>query len=158
ASSAAIAASSARRPAGVAGLKGARVRGTCERAAGGAASRNHSLRSPSSSNQAVSSQPGSSRTSPRVANSIATSSARSKGRGMREAGNMCSTRYGGGRTEKIPASAPPVPCAPQMADRYIYRLRVRYSECDQQGVVFNAHYFAYFDDALTEVWRDVVVP
>jgi acyl-CoA thioester hydrolase len=45
-----------------------------------------------------------------------------------------------------------------MADPYIYRLRVRYSECDQQGVVFNAHYFAYFDDALTEVWRDVVVP
>ena len=71
---------------------------------------------------------------------------------------MCSTRYGGGRTEKIPASAPPVPCAPQMAERYTYRLRVRYSECDQQGVVFNAHYFAYFDDALTEVWRDVVVP
>ncbi|HEY7631399.1 MAG TPA: thioesterase family protein [Thermoleophilaceae bacterium] len=45
-----------------------------------------------------------------------------------------------------------------MGERYIYRLRVRYSECDQQGVVFNAHYFAYFDDALTEVWRDVVVP
>jgi acyl-CoA thioester hydrolase len=45
-----------------------------------------------------------------------------------------------------------------MAERYTYRLRVRYSECDQQGVVFNAHYFAWFDDALTEVWRDVVVP
>jgi acyl-CoA thioester hydrolase len=45
-----------------------------------------------------------------------------------------------------------------MAERYTHRLRVRYSECDQQGVVFNAHYFAYFDDALTEVWRDVLVP
>jgi acyl-CoA thioester hydrolase len=45
-----------------------------------------------------------------------------------------------------------------MADRYIHRLRVRYSECDQQGVVFNAHYFAYFDDVLTEVWRDVLEP
>jgi acyl-CoA thioester hydrolase len=56
------------------------------------------------------------------------------------------------------ADAPPVLCDPHMAERYIYRLRVRYSECDQQGVVFNAHYFAYFDDALTEVWRDVVVP
>ena len=45
-----------------------------------------------------------------------------------------------------------------MADRYRHRLRVRYSECDQQGVVFNAHYFAYFDDALTEVWRAVLEP
>jgi acyl-CoA thioester hydrolase len=45
-----------------------------------------------------------------------------------------------------------------MARRYTHRLRVRYGECDQQGVVFNAHYFAYFDHALTEVWRDVVVP
>jgi len=45
-----------------------------------------------------------------------------------------------------------------MAERYTHRLRVRYSECDQQGVVFNAHYFAYFDDVLTEVWRDVHEP
>jgi acyl-CoA thioester hydrolase len=41
---------------------------------------------------------------------------------------------------------------------YTHRLRVRYGECDQQGVVFNAHYFAYFDHVLTEVWRDVVMP
>jgi acyl-CoA thioester hydrolase len=34
-----------------------------------------------------------------------------------------------------------------------HRLRVRYGECDPQGVVFNAHYFAYFDVALTELWR-----
>jgi acyl-CoA thioester hydrolase len=40
-----------------------------------------------------------------------------------------------------------------MAKRYSHRLRVRYAECDQQRVVFNAHYFAYFDVALTEVWR-----
>jgi acyl-CoA thioester hydrolase len=45
-----------------------------------------------------------------------------------------------------------------MPRRYTYRLRVRYGECDQQGVVFNAHYFAYFDHVLTEAWRDVVVP
>jgi acyl-CoA thioester hydrolase len=45
-----------------------------------------------------------------------------------------------------------------MASRYSHRLRVRYGECDQQGVVFNAHYFAYFDHVLTEVWRDVVAP
>jgi acyl-CoA thioester hydrolase len=45
-----------------------------------------------------------------------------------------------------------------MARRYTHRLRVRFGECDQQGVVFNAHYFAYFDHLLTEVWRDVVMP
>jgi acyl-CoA thioester hydrolase len=45
-----------------------------------------------------------------------------------------------------------------MARRYTHRLRVRYGECDQQGVVFNAQYFAYFDHVLTEVWRDVVQP
>ncbi len=32
-----------------------------------------------------------------------------------------------------------------------HQLRVRYGECDQQGVVFNAHYMAYIDDT-TEVW------
>jgi acyl-CoA thioester hydrolase len=32
-------------------------------------------------------------------------------------------------------------------------LRVRYAECDMQGVVFNAHYLAWFDIALTELWR-----
>ena len=36
---------------------------------------------------------------------------------------------------------------------FVHRLRVRYHECDQQGRVFNAHYFAYFDIALTELWR-----
>jgi acyl-CoA thioester hydrolase len=32
-------------------------------------------------------------------------------------------------------------------------LRVRYGECDPQGVVFNAHYLAYFDTNITELWR-----
>jgi acyl-CoA thioester hydrolase len=36
-----------------------------------------------------------------------------------------------------------------------YRQRVRYHECDPQGVVFNAHYLAYFDITLTELWREV---
>ena len=39
-----------------------------------------------------------------------------------------------------------------------YKLRVRYGECDPQGVVFNAHYFAYFDIALTEAWRELFGP
>src|SRR5687768_6094783 len=37
---------------------------------------------------------------------------------------------------------------------FVHRLRVRYHECDAQGVVFNANHFAYFDVALTELWRD----
>jgi acyl-CoA thioester hydrolase len=39
---------------------------------------------------------------------------------------------------------------------FIHRLRVRYGECDPQGIVFNAHYIAYFDVALTELWRAVL--
>lgn len=35
-----------------------------------------------------------------------------------------------------------------------HQLRVRYSECDLQGVVFNAHYLAYFDTSLASMWRD----
>jgi acyl-CoA thioester hydrolase len=38
---------------------------------------------------------------------------------------------------------------------HTHRLRVRYGECDPQGVVFNARYFDYFDIALTELWREV---
>ncbi len=37
---------------------------------------------------------------------------------------------------------------------FIHRLRVRYHECDAQGVVFNANHFAYVDVALTELWRE----
>jgi acyl-CoA thioester hydrolase len=39
--------------------------------------------------------------------------------------------------------------------RFSHTLRVRYGECDPQGVVFNAHYLAYFDIAMTELWREV---
>jgi acyl-CoA thioester hydrolase len=39
---------------------------------------------------------------------------------------------------------------------FVHRLRVRYSECDQQGIVFNAHYLLYYDLALTELWRALV--
>jgi acyl-CoA thioester hydrolase len=33
------------------------------------------------------------------------------------------------------------------------KVRVRYGECDPQGVVFNAHFLAYFDIAITELFR-----
>jgi acyl-CoA thioester hydrolase len=36
-----------------------------------------------------------------------------------------------------------------------YRLRVRWSEVDPQGVVFNARYLDYADVAVTEYWRAV---
>ena len=38
---------------------------------------------------------------------------------------------------------------------FVHRLRVRYHECDAQGVVFNANHVAYVDVALTELWRAV---
>lgn len=41
---------------------------------------------------------------------------------------------------------------------FVHRLRVRYSECDQQGVVFNGHYLFYYDNAITEMWRERIGP
>ena len=43
-----------------------------------------------------------------------------------------------------------------MAHRFRHRLRVRYGECDPQGVVFNVHYFNYFDVAMTEFHRETI--
>jgi len=37
---------------------------------------------------------------------------------------------------------------------FSHRLRVRFGECDPQGIVFNANYLAYVDVALTELWRE----
>lgn len=37
-------------------------------------------------------------------------------------------------------------------------VRVRYSDCDPQGVLFNAHYLTYFDIGLTELWREAIGP
>jgi len=45
-----------------------------------------------------------------------------------------------------------------MGRRFTMQLRVRYGECDPQGVVFNANYFAYFDLVLTEAWREAIGP
>jgi len=39
--------------------------------------------------------------------------------------------------------------------RFSYRLRVRWGECDMQGIVFNPHYMLYFDVAFTEYWRAI---
>lgn len=40
-----------------------------------------------------------------------------------------------------------------MLTDFCFLLRVRYSECDVQGVVFNARYGEYVDVALTEFFR-----
>jgi acyl-CoA thioester hydrolase len=45
-----------------------------------------------------------------------------------------------------------------MANPFVHELRVRYGECDPQGIVFNANYLAYFDVAFTELWREAVGP
>ncbi|HVS42207.1 MAG TPA: thioesterase family protein [Candidatus Dormibacteraeota bacterium] len=42
--------------------------------------------------------------------------------------------------------------------RFSMPLRVRWAECDPQGVVFNATYLAYCDHALTEYFRAIGVP
>jgi acyl-CoA thioester hydrolase len=41
---------------------------------------------------------------------------------------------------------------------FVHKLRVRYGECDPQGIVFNANYLLYFDVAFTELWRAAIGP
>jgi acyl-CoA thioester hydrolase len=48
----------------------------------------------------------------------------------------------------VASRLPPVP-AP-----FRHRIRVRFNECDGQGVVFYANYLMYFDVAMTELWRE----
>jgi acyl-CoA thioester hydrolase len=40
-----------------------------------------------------------------------------------------------------------------VGEPFVHRLRVRYAECDPQGVLFNANYLAYVDHTITELWR-----
>jgi acyl-CoA thioester hydrolase len=40
---------------------------------------------------------------------------------------------------------------------FFHRFRVRWSETDAQGVVFNARYLDYADIAITEYWREARV-
>ena len=46
--------------------------------------------------------------------------------------------------------------APRVPEPFRHRIRVRFNECDGQGVVFYANYLMYFDVAMTELWREVV--
>ena len=38
---------------------------------------------------------------------------------------------------------------------FVHGLRVRWAEVDRQDVVFNGHYFLYFDVAVAEYWRAI---
>ncbi len=41
-----------------------------------------------------------------------------------------------------------------MAESFRHPLRVRFHECDPQGIVFNANFLAYADIAMTELYRE----
>lgn len=43
-----------------------------------------------------------------------------------------------------------------MGDPVIYKRKIRYSDSDAQGHVFNANYFVYFDDAITDFMEEIV--
>lgn len=51
----------------------------------------------------------------------------------------------------------PQPVTPNIHGVFHHAIRVRYSEVDQQGVVFNAHYLAYCDDAF-DTWLRQLAP
>jgi acyl-CoA thioester hydrolase len=40
-----------------------------------------------------------------------------------------------------------------VTEPFRHRLRVRWSECDPQGVVFNPQYMSYLDHSFSELWR-----
>ncbi len=41
-----------------------------------------------------------------------------------------------------------------MAKQFSHRIRVRFSDCDPQNVLFYANHLEYFDVAITELWRE----
>ncbi len=47
---------------------------------------------------------------------------------------------------------------PKQDFAFSHRLRVRWSEVDRQGIVFNGHYLTYFDLAMTEYLRAMGFP
>jgi acyl-CoA thioester hydrolase len=42
-----------------------------------------------------------------------------------------------------------------VGEPFRHHLRVRYNECDPQGVVFNANYLTYLDITMGELWREL---
>lgn len=50
------------------------------------------------------------------------------------------------------------PTLPGVPEPYVHTLRIRYLECDPQGVVGHPQYLTLFDVAMTEMWRSVLGP
>jgi acyl-CoA thioester hydrolase len=42
--------------------------------------------------------------------------------------------------------------------QFFHRIRIRWSEVDRQGVVFNGHHLTYFDVGMTEYLREIGYP
>lgn len=42
-----------------------------------------------------------------------------------------------------------------MGEPFRHTMRVRFNECDPQGIVFNANYLVFLDVAFSEMFRDV---
>lgn len=47
----------------------------------------------------------------------------------------------------------PGPQDSRVMPAFSWTFRVRFHECDPQGIVFNANYFTYFDMTMTELFR-----
>jgi acyl-CoA thioester hydrolase len=45
-----------------------------------------------------------------------------------------------------------------MAEQFTHTLRVRWNECDPQGIVFNGNYLVYFDVVFNEMWHEAIGP
>lgn len=43
-----------------------------------------------------------------------------------------------------------------MSETISTQLRVRYADCDAQGIIFNGRWFELFDTAMTEFWRETI--
>ena len=43
-----------------------------------------------------------------------------------------------------------------MGTPFRHPLRVRFNECDPQGIVFNGNYLVFLDVTLTELWREAL--
>src|SRR5947208_2988999 len=84
-----------------------------------------------------------------------------RGQGGRQRRRLCRSRRRlprGARRRRRSGRPPARSLIRYMTAPFVHELRVRYGECDPQGIVFNANYLLYFDVAFTELWREAVGP
>src|ERR671910_1039928 len=87
---------------------------------------------------------------------------RSRSKASARCGTAWSRRPGAPRSIEGDGPSPKPPTglrgrATPGAVPYRHTLRIRYGECDMQGIVFNAHYLAYCDDAFG-AWVSAGIP